>query len=121
MGPRILLVEDHQDTANAFARMLRKDRYDVSIAGSAAEARELCQHAKFDLLICDISLPDGNGSEILKAARQCHPNTAGIIVSGHDEHAQLQQARDAGFAKIFLKPLDYASLREALRELFTTQ
>jgi two-component system chemotaxis response regulator CheY len=117
MGHTILLVEDHQDTANAFARMLRRDGYDITVAPTAAAALGLCGKQGFDLLICDINLPDGDGSEILKAARQFHPQTLGIIVSGHDEPAHLQAALDAGFAKIFLKPIDYISLRQTLREL----
>ncbi|HEY8746866.1 MAG TPA: response regulator [Tepidisphaeraceae bacterium] len=117
MGQTILLVEDHQDTANAFMRMLRRDGYDVTIASTAARALELCGTQAFDLLICDINLPDGNGAEILKVARQYHVQTRGIIVSGHDEPEYLKAARDAGFSKIFLKPIDYISLRQALREL----
>ena len=121
MGHRILLVEDHHDTATAFARMLRRDGYDLTVAASSVDARALCAQQTFDLLICDINLGDGNGSELLKTARQSHEKTLGVIVSGHDDPAQKQQAKEAGFAQFFLKPIDYPSFRDALRALLARQ
>lgn len=115
MGGSILLVEDHQDTANAFARMLRRDGYAVTIATSAADAMSLCAGHAFDLLICDLELPDGDGSNLLRAARQSRPRTQGIVVSGHDDAARQEQARAAGFLQCFVKPLDYVALRQTIR------
>jgi len=116
MGQRILLVEDHPDTANVFARMLRRDGYEVSVADSCAQAARMCDEGGFDLLICDINLPDGDGVGVLSAARKTHPETVGIIVSGHDGEAQLARAREVGFARCFLKPIDYPSFRKAVGE-----
>ena len=116
MGNRILLVEDHPDTAGVFARMLRRDGYDVAVAGSCALATRLCDQSEFDLLICDINLPDGDGAQILSAARKSHPNTVGIIVSGDDEETRLAKAREVGFQQCFLKPIDYPKFRKAVSE-----
>jgi two-component system CheB/CheR fusion protein len=79
MGQRILLVEDHPDTANVFARMLRRDGYEVSVADSCAQAARMCDEGGFDLLICDINLPDGDGVGVLSAARKTHPETVGSL------------------------------------------
>jgi two-component system CheB/CheR fusion protein len=116
MGKRILLVEDHADTANVFARMLRRDGYDVSIATSCAQATRMCDQSTFDLLICDINLPDGDGAQVLTAARKTRPETVGIIVSGHEGQAELARARQVGFSHTFLKPIDYPSFRNAISQ-----
>jgi len=116
MGTRILLVEDHPDTANVFARMLRRDGFDVSVATSCGQATRMCEQSPFDLLICDINLPDGDGVQVLSVARQTHPQTVGIIVSGHDEEAELARARAMGFSHCFLKPIDYVAFRKAVGE-----
>jgi len=117
MGNRILLVEDHADTANVFARMLRRDGYEVSVATSCAQATRMCDQSPFDLLICDINLPDGDGPQVLTAARKTHPDTVGIIISGHEDETQLSRARQVGFSHTFLKPIDYTSFRIAISQV----
>ncbi len=58
---RILVVEDHADTVDVVQRMLKKDGYNVTAALTLADATTACREGKFDLLICDIGLPDGDG------------------------------------------------------------
>ena len=113
----ILLVEDHADTANVFARMLRRDGFEVTIASTAAGAGEICNQKCFDLLICDLQLPDGLGNQVLNAARATAPGTRGIVVSGHDNPSKLAEAKAMGFEEYFLKPIDYQALRETIARL----
>ena len=110
------MLEDHPDTANVFARMLRRDGFDVSVATSCGQAVRMCKESPFDLLICDINLPDGDGVQVLSAARRTHPQTVGIIVSGHEEESELARARETGFSHCFLKPIDYPAFRKAVGE-----
>jgi len=121
MNGSILLVEDHEDTANAFARMLRRDGYVVTIANSATDALALCAAHMFDLLICDLELPDGDGSQILKAARDSRPRTQGIVVSGHDDFGNRDKARAAGFLQCFVKPVDYVALRQTVAQVLARE
>jgi hypothetical protein len=113
----ILLVEDHADTANVFARMLRRDGYLVTVASTANGAAELCGRQAFDLLICDLQLPDGPGNEVLKAARARAPETKGIVVSGHDSPSRQAETKQLGFEEFFLKPIDYPVLRDAIAKI----
>jgi DNA-binding NtrC family response regulator len=113
----ILLVEDHADTANVFARMLRRDGFQVTIASTAASAAELCDQHCFDLLICDLQLPDGLGNQVLNTARTRAPGTKGIVVSGHDSANRLVEAKQLGFEDYFLKPIDYPILRDAIMRI----
>jgi DNA-binding NtrC family response regulator len=110
MRKSILLVEDHPDSAGVFARMLQKTGYDVAIAVSMADARQALSRKSFDLLICDIELPDGKGTNLLQDARSHSPQIAAIVVSGHEDPGHRTEARDAGFAEYFVKPVDFPGI-----------
>ena len=58
-----------------------------------------------------------DGPQVLTAARKSHPETVGIIVSGHEDEAQLSRARQVGFSHTFLKPIDYPSFRNAISQV----
>jgi DNA-binding response OmpR family regulator len=113
----ILLVEDHPDSAGVFARMLQKSGYDVAIAASMVEGREALSRQSFDLLICDIELPDGKGTTLLQEARSRHPRIAAIVVSGHEDAAHRTEARNAGFAEFFVKPVDFPGICATIEAL----
>ena len=117
MGKSILLVEDHPDSAGVFARMLRKTGYDVTVATKVAEARDALSRNSFDLLICDIELPDGKGTTVLHDARARYPEIAGIVVSGHEDWENRTEASEAGFAEFFVKPIDFPVVCQTIRSL----
>lgn len=68
---RILVVEDHLDTLTCLSKLLELRGHDVASASTLTTARELCEHGKFDFVICDLGLPDGDGCEIGEIARRC--------------------------------------------------
>jgi two-component system response regulator YesN len=79
-----------------------------------AEALSICQKGPYDLLICDIQLPDGDGTSVLQATRKHCPDVAGIIVTGFDDDARRSAANHAGFSEYLVKPLTYGELRAAV-------
>lgn len=77
---RILVVEDHHDTAEQFARLLRRGGHEVTCAGSIKEAQthalltpDKDRACVFDVLISDLDLPDGSGRELMRSLAQCYP------------------------------------------------
>lgn len=110
----ILILEDHADTAYVFARVLRRFGHAVSVAHSLGAAEEMCTDHQFDLLICDIELPDGCGLEILKKARQTCPHTQGIVISAHDDKARRDAATAMGFAAYLVKPITAEAVKAAI-------
>ncbi len=63
---RVLLVEDHADTRRCVTQLLQSQGYEVAVAGDMKSARALGARSRFDLLLTDVALPDGNGLELLK-------------------------------------------------------
>ena len=67
---RILLVEDHADTARALTRLLSSRNYDVKTANSVQDALETAKNGTFDIYLCDLGLPDGTGLDFVTAVRK---------------------------------------------------
>src|SRR5690606_4398635 len=63
---RILLVEDHSDTARLMGRLLRGEGHEVETAPTVAEALDLAERHEFDLLVSDLGLPDGTGIDLMR-------------------------------------------------------
>jgi PleD family two-component response regulator len=58
---RILLVEDHGDTRHTLSRLLTLFGHQISVADNTRSALEIMSSQKFDVVLCDIGLPDGTG------------------------------------------------------------
>ena len=66
----ILLVEDHEDSAEVMSRFLRAKGYDVKTCATLSEALAATNDQPFDLVLCDIGLPDGTGIDWIRSLRQ---------------------------------------------------
>jgi CheY-like chemotaxis protein len=113
---RLLVVEDHADSAEMLARLLEHIGYDVRTANSAADAREMVASESFDVMLSDLGLPDENGYELMSWIRQNHP-TKGIAMSGHGLDDDLRRSRDAGFSEHVVKPVDVLKLDQVIRRV----
>ena len=114
-GVTILLVEDDADTLRVMTRLLTKNGHAVTTADSFAAAREKLSKTNYTLLISDIGLPDGNGLDLF-ALIEGKP-TAGIVLSGYTDDADLVKSANAGFARHLTKPIDFTELEKAIGEL----
>lgn len=109
----ILIVEDHADTARVLRRMLEKSGFRVSAAGDLRSARQLAAQRNFDLVISDMSLPDGSGLELMRELHQ-GKGLRGIALSGFGTAEDAAASRAAGFVEHLIKPVDWNRLREAI-------
>ncbi len=109
---RVLLVEDHADTAAALAWLLSRSGCQVRIAGTAAEAVATASRERFDAVICDLGLPDGNGHDVMTEIRRVQ-RIPGIALTGSSDELG-ERGRAAGFVDRLVKPVAFANLRNAL-------
>ena len=72
-GPRVLLVDDDADSCDLFRYLLEQRGLRVTVARSVQEALGAARDTAFDLLLSDVTLPDGDGCELLVALRQTRP------------------------------------------------
>jgi PAS domain S-box-containing protein len=117
---RILLVEDHADTAAVLVRMLRRTGYEVmhapSIEAALKTADTEMSGAGLDLVISDLSLPDGSGLDLMKSL-SANYRLRGIALSGFGMDSDREQSAAAGFTRHLTKPIDIAILRRTIAEL----
>ena len=113
---QILFVEDHEDTARVLGRILKNAGFEVSHAGTIAEAMALAAEKPFDLVVSDLGLPDGSGLELMKALRDTR-GLAGIALSGFGTDDDIAASFDAGFAAHLTKPIDWERLRAEIERL----
>ena len=112
---RILLVDDHADTLCIMARLLRTSGHTVQTACSVREAIEAAENESFQLLISDIGLPDGSGTDIMNCLKSRY-GTVGIAISGFGHDDDFRKSRAAGFTAHLVKPIDLQKLEEVIRE-----
>ncbi len=111
---RILLVDDHKTTRETLARLLSQKGHRVESAHSVAKALEVAGGGDFDLVISDLGLPDGDGHGLMRILRRDF-GLRGIALSGYGMQADIEKSRDAGFDEHLTKPIDPASLEEAIQ------
>ena len=116
-GLRILLVEDHGDTARILSRLLRNQGHEVQTAGDLNKALEKCQQWEFDLLISDLGLPDGDGRDLMRQLHVIRPGVPGIAISGFGTEGDVHQSLAAGFMEHLVKPVNITTLRKAIQRL----
>jgi len=117
---RILLVDDHEDTARAMKRLLERLGYHVQTANSFNSALLTSTASPFDLLISDIGLPDGSGHDLMRQLLQRHGRTIkGVALSGFGMEEDIQKSKAAGFAEHLTKPVNFSQLEKVIRDLAT--
>jgi CheY-like chemotaxis protein len=102
---RILLVEDHGDTASALKWLLNSRGHDVETAGAVATAMQALARSEFDLLLSDLGLPDGSGLDIMRHLVAQGRDLPGIVISGFGHQQDITESRLAGFAAHITKPV----------------
>ena len=104
---RILVVDDEKIVRELLAQMLREQGYEVAMAASASEAREL--QGPWDLLLTDVVMPETDGVTLSKHIDARHV----MFISGYDQEALV-----AGDALFLQKPFSRDELTQAVRALF---
>ncbi len=113
---RLLLVEDHEATIMVLAKLLRASGHRVTEARDVAQALAAAASESFDLVISDLGLPDGTGTELMQKLRASH-NLRGIALSGYGMDEDVSRSLEAGFTAHLTKPVDYGQLERALRSV----
>jgi two-component system CheB/CheR fusion protein len=121
-GLRLLLVEDHADTAEAMAELLQESGHRVTVARNLAEALSLADAAAtgeeggFDLVVSDLGLPDGSGLDLMRELARRH-GLRGIALSGYGTEQDVRDSLAAGFERHLVKPVGVRAIEAAIREV----
>ena len=111
MSARILLVEDSPMINGALKVLLESGGFDVTLATTAAEATKLGSAQRADVMLLDISLPDGDGLTVLEQlnARGMKPSTT-YAMTGYGDAATRDRCIAAGCDDVLLKAVPVQQL-----------
>lgn len=100
--PVVLVVEDHAATSRGLKMFLEVSGYTVIVTSGVASAVALGASTEFDVLLCDLSLPDGTGWDVLEQLKQSRPVAAVAFSAWGDPH-HLARSKAAGFLDHIVK------------------
>jgi signal transduction histidine kinase len=117
---RLLVVEDHHDTAQALNRLLTSAGYSVKTVGSVHDALKLAETDTFDVVISDLGLPDESGHILMQQLRDKY-GLPGIAMSGYGMEQDILRSKDSGFLEHLIKPVSIPQLDSTIRRVLNGQ
>ena len=113
---KLLIIDDERGIRNTLKEILADEGHEVEVAENGKQGLEMAQAKAFDLIFCDIKMPEMDGMEVLKALKNGENDENGdatlngecpiVMISGHGDVETAVQALKAGAYDFLLKPLD---------------
>ncbi len=113
-GLRVLIVDDVEDAADLMGLLLSSRGCRVETAYGARDAVRKARNGRYDAVLLDLALPDGNGFEVARAIRAQDRDVTLIALTGFGDEETHHRVKEAGFAARLLKPVDPDALCELL-------
>ncbi|HCP12929.1 MAG TPA: sigma-54-dependent Fis family transcriptional regulator [Planctomycetaceae bacterium] len=117
----VLIVEDEPIIRETLAEFLMGEGFEVRTAANATEAIRVAQERDFDVGICDIQLPDGDGIRVLKQLHRINPAMFVMIISAYPSVETAVEAFTAGAFEYLVKPVRFEELVKRMQRLFKFQ
>ena len=128
----VLFVDDDEIVLQSLERGLLNESYNKLFAKSCKEALEILQREEVHVIVTDMRMPEMNGLELLRIARKEYPNIIGIVLTGYELNAELQNAVNQGkvfelvpkplwklggkFERLIHRALDHSNERELVNQ-----
>ena len=122
-NPLVLVVDDDCDLCDNLWEILHERGYRVHLAHDVADAGKSLQNCQFHVVLVDMKLPGGNGSDVLQLVRATNPQARTVIITGNRSEMEnrVQQALTEGAAAVAYKPFDVPTLLKMVGELAVHQ
>ncbi|MGE5236233.1 MAG: sigma-54-dependent transcriptional regulator [Acidobacteriota bacterium] len=111
MSGRLLVIDDEPSLRELLSIVLEGEGYGVRVASTYREASQLLSQETFDLVICDIVLPDGNGLDLLRSHHATRPDTSFVMITAHSTPAHMLTSLREGAVEYLSKPFDVDELK----------
>ena len=111
MKPRLLIVDDEESLLDMLRLLFTEQGCEVRLANSVERARERLADERFDLVLCDILMPDGNGLDLLRQIKAEYPRTAVIMMTAYTSSKSAVDAMKMGAYNYVSKPFNLDELK----------
>jgi two-component system response regulator PilR (NtrC family) len=111
MGARLLIVDDEGSIVDFLSLLFQQEGYETDTARTVEEARRALGHKTFDLVLCDVMMPDGNGLDLLREIKAVEPDPAVIMMTAYTSTKSAIEAMKLGAVDYISKPFDVEELK----------
>lgn len=118
---KILIVEDEVELLDSIASYLKNEDFICEKASTFFEAEDKLISFNYDIILLDITLPDGNGIDLLKLIKEKSPTTGVLIVSAKNSLDDKLTGLDLGADDYITKPFHLAELNSRVNSLIRRQ
>ncbi|WP_170766370.1 response regulator transcription factor [Ruegeria lacuscaerulensis] len=112
---RFLLIEDNKGLSQAITERLELDGHIVDGVSDVSSANTMQNLTSYDLILLDLTLPDGDGREVLRHLRNINDLTPIIVITASREISERVKTLDLGADDFLVKPFDFAELEARVR------
>ncbi|MEK7362709.1 MAG: sigma-54 dependent transcriptional regulator, partial [candidate division NC10 bacterium] len=113
---RILVVDDEENMVHFLTKLLRAEGFEVEGVRTGEAALEQLRAAPFELVVTDLKLPDTDGIEILKTARELHPETVVVLITAYGTIESAIEAMRAGAYDYVTKPFRASEILQVVEK-----
>lgn len=106
---RALIVDDDAEVSGIILRCLSQWGWEADQCASVSGALALARGGHYDLAVCDVNLPDGDGISLARALSKAKPTLRVVVVSGNP--ANMARAQEAGLTRCLRKPFELDALK----------
>lgn len=116
---KILLVEDDALLNKTLTYNLASDGYEITAALNAYTAAKYLERDKYDLVLLDVKLPDGNGYDLCRRIKPDSPETVVIFLTANDQESDALRGYELGAVDYITKPFSITALQRKIKALFS--
>jgi len=111
MGAHLLIVDDEGSILDFLSLLFKQEGYEVDTARTVEEARHTLGRSTYDLVLCDVMMPDGNGIDLLREIKSREADPAVIMMTAYTSTKAAIEAMKLGAADYISKPFDVEELK----------
>lgn len=112
---KILVIDDEKPIRNTLQEILEYEDHQVEIASDGFEGLEKAKESKYDIILCDIKMPNMDGIEVLEKLEDVSPDVPVVMISGHGSVETAVEALKKGAYDFIEKPLELNRLLVTIR------
>ncbi|MBX7245906.1 MAG: sigma-54 dependent transcriptional regulator [Candidatus Sumerlaeaceae bacterium] len=117
----LLIIDDEEKMSGVLARMLSRDGYDVESTTSPGKGLEMLAAKTFDVLLCDLRMPELSGIDVLDRARRISPDTDFVVMTAYASVQTAVEAMKRGAIDYLIKPFPVDELKLLLKRIEETR